>query len=58
MTSDILVVCEVGNEFRICKILYYDGHFDGNTKSNVIVEKLLSNTRLFCESDICFFREE
>ena len=55
MTSDILAVCEAANEFGIDEILYYDAHFAGNPDSNVLVERLPANVRLFDTPDRCFY---
>lgn len=55
MTSDILAVCEAATEFGIDEILYYDGHFAGNPESNVLLEKLPPNVKVFDTPDRRFY---
>lgn len=46
ITSDVLAVCEAAIEFGIDEILIYDGHNAGETKTNIIIERLPSNVKL------------
>lgn len=55
MTSDVLAICEAANEFGIDEILIYDGHFAGNAESNIIIEKLPPNAKLFDTPQRRFF---
>lgn len=54
MTSDVLAVCDAANEFGIDEILIYDGHYAGNALSNIIIDRLPKNVRLFDTEDRCF----
>lgn len=47
ITSDVLAVCEACHEVGVDDIFLYDMHFAGCTESNIIVEKLPENIRLF-----------
>lgn len=55
ITSDVLAICEAANEMGVSEILIYDGHYAGNPESNLLLEKLPSNARLFDTPDRCFY---
>lgn len=47
ITSDVLAVCEAANAFGIDEIMLCDMHFAGCAESNIEIEKLPSNVRMF-----------
>ncbi len=47
ITSDVLAVCKAANDFGIDEILLCDMHFSGCRESNIEIEKLPANVRLF-----------
>lgn len=55
MTSDVLAVCDAANEFGIDEILLYDSHYAGCAESNILLERLPSNVKLFDTPDRCFY---
>ena len=47
ITSDVLAVCNAANDMGIDDILLYDMHFAGCRETNVELDKLPSNVRVF-----------
>lgn len=54
ITSDVLAVCQAINEYKIDEILIYDGHYAGEAETNITVEELPKNTKLFNTWNRCF----
>lgn len=54
LTSDVLAVCEGANAAGVDEILLYDMHFAGCKESNILLDRLPKNVRIFDLPNRCF----